>query len=209
MSGSASSEHDVYRICASVVLLRKKEAGADGVPTAYEVLLLRKPRKRDAWQLPQGGAEEGETVEQAALRELHEEAGIHARVIGRSTKVYEYEFPASYRRFRPDNVRGQRISFVFVTQDDNQPVQVDNKEITAYAWVSLEQVPVYLKRKRYMSLVHELLTEALHVVDAKAAAGYQAMPHKTSQGSPGARKRRRRRQKGGASRTQKSTGLGA
>lgn len=193
MSGSSSSQHDVYRICASVVLLRRKETGVEGVPTAYEVLLLRKPRKRDAWQLPQGGAEAGETVEQAALRELHEEAGIHARVIGRSAKVYQYEFPASYRRFRPDNVRGQRISFVFVTQDGSEPVQVDNKEITAHAWVSLEHVASYLKRKRYMSLVHALLIEALHAIDPKAAIAFQVMPQKSSQGSRGAQHRRRKR----------------
>ena len=31
----------------------------------------------DAWQMPQGGIDEGETPENAAFRELSEETGIH------------------------------------------------------------------------------------------------------------------------------------
>ncbi len=59
---------DVYRSAASLIVLRPRRGGS-GDP---QMLLLHKPRKRDAWQLPQGGCEEGETIEQAALRELME-----------------------------------------------------------------------------------------------------------------------------------------
>ncbi len=159
-----------YRACASVVVLRPSNVcspacpaepggrSGEGCETIYQVLLLRKPRKRDAWQLPQGGLEAGETLEVAALRELREEAGIEAQVVGTSGRTYQYDFPASYRRFRPDDVCGQRIAYVFAL-GTNEPIQVDGKEIDAYVWATLEELPRYIKRKEYLEIVLALLRE--------------------------------------------------
>lgn len=147
---------DCYRECASLLLFRPRA----GKPGVLEILVLRKPRKRDAWQLPQGGVEEGETTEQAALRELREEAGIGARIIGVSKRCYKYDFPPSYRRFRPDNVCGQCIRFVFAVPSDESPVQVDGKEIDEHVWILPEQLPRYVKRRAYLQLVQQLVEEA-------------------------------------------------
>lgn len=153
---------DEYRSCASVLVLRKSSVCSPGEDCGdvYEVLLLKKPRKKDAWQLPQGGVEEGETTEQAALRELHEEAGIHAEYIGKSDQVYQYDFPASYRRFRPDHICGQRIEYVYALYSSSEPVQVDQNEIESYVWVLPEQLGQYLRRKEYSKLVQQLIAEA-------------------------------------------------
>lgn len=145
---------DRYRNCASLLLLRQRDASEE-----LELLLLRKPRKRDAWQLPQGGVERGETVEQAALRELGEEAGITARIIGVSKHTYQYDFPASYRRFRPDNVCGQCIRFVFAVPKGNLPITVDGTEIDAYRWIVPRELPRSIKRRAYLQLVQRLVEE--------------------------------------------------
>lgn len=152
---------EVYRSAASILLLRRTAK-----PGAYEVLLLRKPRKRDAWQLPQGGREEGETIEEAALRELSEEAGIvGVKVLGKSTEVYQYDFPASYRRFRPDYVKGQRIEFIVAFSESDVTVQVDNVEVTDYAWVTPEDLRRHLKRKAYLMIVQRVYKEAEGMMD--------------------------------------------
>ncbi|PYQ32055.1 MAG: hypothetical protein DMF56_02860 [Acidobacteria bacterium] len=57
-------------------------AGAVAVRNGREVLLVRSTA-RDAveWVLPKGHIERGESAEQAALRELREEAGVIGRIV--------------------------------------------------------------------------------------------------------------------------------
>ncbi|MDP7069714.1 MAG: NUDIX hydrolase [Candidatus Peribacteraceae bacterium] len=143
---------EIYRSCASIAVFRP--AGS-----AYEMLFVHKPRKKDAWQLPQGGVEEGETSAQAAIREVEEEAGITTEVIGSSDEVYQYDFPASYRRFRPDNVKGQRIEYVFARVDADTKVQVDDDEIDQFVWVVPSQFAEYIKRTEYLELITKLYND--------------------------------------------------
>jgi len=148
---------DVYRSCASIVVLKKE--GDD-----IHVLLLHKPRKKDSWQLPQGGVEEGESIEQAAIRELKEEAGVNAKVIGKSERVYQYDFPTSYRKFRPDNVCGQRLEFVLGIIDEDQEIIVDRDEIDSFVWTNAEGLSKYLKRKEYCKFVQGLVEEGVKLL---------------------------------------------
>jgi 8-oxo-dGTP pyrophosphatase MutT (NUDIX family) len=160
---------DVYRQAASMLVLRPVSAcGPDGCDAIYQLLLLHKPRKNDSWQLPQGGVEEGETTEQTALRELMEEASIQSpRVLGKSKKVYQYDFPPSYRRFRRDNVCGQHIAYVFAAVPENASVTVDGKEVDAYAWIDIAQLSQYIKRPEYRTLVEELYGEAVKIASGR------------------------------------------
>ncbi len=54
--------------------------------------------QRDTWYLPKGGIDKGETIEQAAVREVVEETGLDVRVIGPVKDIY-YWF----------NARGARV----------------------------------------------------------------------------------------------------
>lgn len=149
---------EVYRRAASILVLRP-------VGDSYEILLLHKPRKRDAWQLPQGGVEGSENVTEAALRELKEEAGLDGcRVLGVSARVYQYDFPESFRRFRPDNVKGQRIEYVFALAPKDASVTVDGVEVDNSVWVTLEQIPQYIKRREYLEIVKGLYAEAVEIL---------------------------------------------
>ncbi len=49
-----------------------------------EVLIIQrgKPPYQGEWSIPGGKIEYGETAQEAALRELHEETGVTARIIG-------------------------------------------------------------------------------------------------------------------------------
>lgn len=47
-----------------------------------QVLLVQTRHRQDTWELPGGQVEEGETLEEAAVREVEEESGIKIRVHG-------------------------------------------------------------------------------------------------------------------------------
>ena len=86
-------------------------------------LIVKKPRKDHAWGFPQGGIDPGESVAEAALRELREECGndIKVRLIDTISPscVYQYRFPDEFirkskRRFTGAKVRkawGSSMSF--------------------------------------------------------------------------------------------------
>ncbi len=151
---------EIYRACASVVVFQKDKPNS-------KILLLHKPRKNDSWQLPQGGVDEGETSEEAAVRELKEEAGIDVEIIGESPIIYQYEFPDSYRRFRPDNVRGQRLEFFYAVINENtstglstgDEIEVDQSEIDNFKWVSKDDLKGFIKREEYREIVKSLIDE--------------------------------------------------
>ena len=150
---------ETYRQGASVLLLRP--INLSSLQACYQILLLHKHRRRDAWQLPQGGVEAGETIEGAALRELEEETGIRdVQVIGKSKNVYQYNFPPSYRRFRPDHVCGQCINFVLALCAKDTHVQVDGKEIESFAWIDPSEISQYIVRKEYLNVVEKIVREA-------------------------------------------------
>lgn len=65
----------------------EREASAGGVVVrdgvdGYEVVLISVERYRgQRWQLPKGHVEEGENLEEAALREVWEETGVSAEIV--------------------------------------------------------------------------------------------------------------------------------
>ena len=92
------AEAKKYRRAVSILVLKETEVCTPtGCGIVDQILLVRKPRPSDAWQLPQGGIEEGETCEQAALRELLEETGLRLdAVIHSSSETYCYDFPPDF-----------------------------------------------------------------------------------------------------------------
>jgi len=155
---------DCYREAASILLLRPV---TEGDWSAFEIFLIHKPRKKDAWQLPQGGKNEGETDEQCAIRELKEETGIEGvKILGISDREYKYDFPKSYRRFRPDNICGQKIVYLIGTVPRDTPFCLDNVEVNDCKWVTQDEIPTYVKRKEYLSLINGLIDEARELLRA-------------------------------------------
>jgi len=140
-----------YRSAVSVLVVRGKESG---------ILLVHKPRRHDAWQLPQGGVEEGESLEAAALRELKEETGLSPGSVRHvSAQTYCYDFsPAYVRRYRPFN-DGQRLRFVVVEVPADAEVKVDNREVDSFVWVAEDKLSQYIERVEYLDVIHAVLCE--------------------------------------------------
>ena len=143
-----------YRSAVAVLVLKKDSDGSS------RILLVHKPRKSDAWQLPQGGIEEGETAEVAALRELHEEAGLSLQVPVRlSSHTYSYDFPPEFiARHHPVNA-GQKLCFVVVEAPQDAVIKVDNHEVNDFRWVLPEELLGLNGRKEYVEVIRTVLAE--------------------------------------------------
>jgi ADP-ribose pyrophosphatase YjhB (NUDIX family) len=76
-----------------------------------KVLLLRKEYEdgQTAYTLPGGGQEPGETLEEAVIREVHEEVAAHIQVLGLAN-IYEHRRAS---RSKPHITR-HKVEFAFV-----------------------------------------------------------------------------------------------
>ena len=97
----------------------------------------------DAWQMPQGGIDKGETPEAAAFRELSEETGIHhskARLIGATAGWLSYDIPVELiPKLWNGQYRGQEqkwFAFKFLGKDSDINIITKEPEFSEWAWKS-------------------------------------------------------------------------
>ncbi|HOO82611.1 MAG TPA: RNA pyrophosphohydrolase [Alphaproteobacteria bacterium] len=96
-----------------------------------------------AWQMPQGGIDEGEDLEVAARRELCEEIGTDsAELLKISEQTTRYDLPAHLLgRLWDGRYRGQEQHWVamrFTGEDSDIRLDADQRpEFKAWQWVAL------------------------------------------------------------------------
>lgn len=73
----------------------KKIVSAGGIVSFHNTILMLKKFNGD-WVLPKGKTEEGETLEQTALREVFEETGVRAEIKDYLGKI-EYEYKNTWK----------------------------------------------------------------------------------------------------------------
>ncbi len=115
------------------------------------------------WQMPQGGIDEGETPQKAALRELLEEIGTDKTIIIKeSTEWYAYDFPPELRyKLWGGAYIGQKQKWFlmqFTGRDADINLNTHNPEFCAMQWVIPEQaidLIVPFKRGLYQQVFEE------------------------------------------------------
>ncbi|MEE9251520.1 MAG: RNA pyrophosphohydrolase [Alphaproteobacteria bacterium] len=133
-----------------------------------------------AWQMPQGGIDEGETPKQAAMRELREEVGTDkAEIIAESKGWLSYDLSEELLPWLwGGKYRGQTqkwFALRFTGTDDDINIDTANPEFLDWKWVEVETLAdliVPFKRKLYEGLVAEFG----HLARAFVAEGTLARP---------------------------------
>ncbi|KAG0256845.1 54S ribosomal protein L17 mitochondrial [Mortierella polycephala] len=116
-------------------------------------LIVKKPRDQHAWQFPQGGVHLCENLQEAAGRELQEECGSNMDLwfVGRvPIGHYNYKLPKDYvpKIQNTSAIKGTKVFFMKAHIFAGQ-VQVDDKEIVDFAWVTKQEMKDYVSSDYY------------------------------------------------------------
>ena len=149
-----------YRPCVGVMLI-----DARGLVFVGQRLDGAASGAAAAWQMPQGGIDDGEEAEEAAIRELGEETGVHGglvEIIARSREEYFYDLPDHLiGKMWGGKYRGQRQHWFlmrFMGSDSDVDIHTKHQEFRAWKWAELNEIEkliVPFKRALYRGLVEE------------------------------------------------------
>lgn len=151
----------LYRPCVGIVLFNNQN----------KVFVGERIDTPGAWQMPQGGVDEGETTEQTALRELEEEVGTNkATIIEVAPRKIRYELPDKLiTKLWNGKYRGQEQTWVaarFTGKDNDINLNATNDtktppEFSAWQWVAPNEtldLIVPFKRDIYREVI-EMFSE--------------------------------------------------
>jgi putative (di)nucleoside polyphosphate hydrolase len=143
-----------YRPCAGIMLLNR-----DGRAFAGQ----RIDTTMEAWQMPQGGIDPGETAGQAAIRELGEEIGVtpdKVTLIAQAPGEFYYDLPDELvGKVWKGKWRGQRQTWFlyrFLGDDLDINLATEHPEFGSWRWVDPHELPkliVPFKRKLYENVI--------------------------------------------------------
>jgi putative (di)nucleoside polyphosphate hydrolase len=117
----------------------------------------------EAWQMPQGGLDEGEDPQDGALRELEEETGIprvKVEVIAAAPEPLLYDLPLDLvGKLWKGKWRGQRQHWYlcrFLGEDSDIDIETEHPEFRAWKWADPDDLPTMIvpfKRKLYKDVL--------------------------------------------------------
>ena len=155
------------------------ERGAEAYRPGVGIMLLNRHglvfggRRIDtsgtAWQMPQGGIDEGETPRQAAMRELKEETGTDkAEIIAESSGWLSYDLPPEKAAtIWGGRYRGQRQKWFaarFLGDDGDFDLNAFEPEFAEWKWLPAADLPRFIvpfKRQLYL----DVLAEFRHILN--------------------------------------------
>jgi putative (di)nucleoside polyphosphate hydrolase len=118
-----------YRDCV-VAVIRNQEG---------LVLAGERADAKGAWQLPQGGVDEGESADQALFRELREEIGTdRLKVVRKLPEMIRYDFPADLASGPARKYCGQQQTwYLLELLPDGKPnLEISDGEFQDIRWMA-------------------------------------------------------------------------
>ncbi|MEL7214907.1 MAG: RNA pyrophosphohydrolase [Pseudomonadota bacterium] len=144
----------LYRPCVGIVL----HNGQGGVFAGQ-----RADMDTPAWQMPQGGIDPGETVEDAGFRELVEETGVGRDAVvleAMTAKPLRYDFPADVLGKRFKEYVGQEQHWALMRSTDETAINIAtaHPEFSDWAWFTPAEITAWIvpfKRPIYEAVFAE------------------------------------------------------
>jgi 8-oxo-dGTP pyrophosphatase MutT (NUDIX family) len=139
-------------VSAGGVVFRERADGGHDVA----IILTHEGR----WQLPKGWVEAGEAKEETARREVREEAGVEAEVIGELGTI-EYWFVSNYE---PAPVRVHKRVHVYLLRCVSGSPEQHDDEVADARWLDIaeaERMLAFKDERRMIALAREALARAV------------------------------------------------
>jgi len=141
----------------------RRNVGVMLIAPDRRIFVGRRAKQSDAWQMPQGGVDKGETPVEAACRELREEVGTAKALLLRETRDWvTYTVPAEMRpAYWKGRWRGQAqkwFALAFTGQDADIDLAAHHQEFDAWRWApvgELLETIVSWKRPVYEIVLQE------------------------------------------------------
>ncbi len=123
-----------------------------------EILLIH---RRGFWDLPKGKIEKGETIKNAAIREVEEETGLKNLQIKKIVKFADLLNKATYHSYEQDERQCLKVSYWFEMTTDyrGKLVPQTEEDIEQAIWVNKKDIPNYFDNM-YSSII-DVLKEVL------------------------------------------------
>ncbi len=139
----------------------RERTSAGGVVVRTDVgvqVCLIRPTGRTVWGLPKGGLESGETLTQAAVREVAEETGISG-VVAAELGAIDYSFYS-----REQNSRIHKTVHYYLMHSTGGDTANHDHEVSEARWVSLREalrLMTYPNEREMVRRAAQALGEAL------------------------------------------------
>ena len=121
----------------------------DECANSRRVLLVHRPRYDD-WSFPKGKLDPGETIEEAALREVKEETGLKCRIV-RKLAVARYLYRTRHKtRLKP------KVVHYFLMERLSRRIKVPGDEVDLAVWIELGEASrklTYAQDKNLLELL--------------------------------------------------------
>ncbi len=135
---------------------------AGGIVVRYEAgepLLVVGSRRRErdsrTWTLPKGTPDAGETLEETALREVHEETGLEVRITGPLDSI-EYTFSQSGARIH-------KTVHYFMMEPIGGDLSGHDHEFDEVRWIRFDEAPAMLTFDTERALVSQAARRLVEV----------------------------------------------
>ena len=161
-----------YRPCVGVMLMN---------PRGEVFVGQRMDRFTEAWQMPQGGVDEGEAPRDAAVRELWEETGVTAdlvEIVAETEGWLPYDLPHDIvPQIWKGRFRGQEQKWFlmrFDGNDDQVNIATETPEFSSWRWMTPAELPdriVPFKRAVYEQVLAAFAVPLARQADHTAPQG--------------------------------------
>lgn len=141
----------IKQISAGGVIYRRDESG-------FQIVLIS-VKNGQAWCLPKGIVDKGETIEETAVREVREETGLTGRIIDTLGEINYWYY------IKGENIKCRKTVHFYLMEYVSGDTAEHDFEVDEASWFSLETALEKVSYKGDRTMVEKAIAklQALHV----------------------------------------------